>query len=90
MCMKGRILIILGMIFKFYINGTVSISMKAMVGDLVDDMSIKVDQISTTPAAQYLFEVSDGEKPLENMLKNGITLWSPRLYIWQSVIGLIS
>jgi len=30
------------MIFNFYTNGTVSISMKAMVGDLVDDMGIKV------------------------------------------------
>ena len=32
-------------------------------------MGINVDQISTTPAAQHLFEVSDGEKPLEIHVK---------------------
>jgi len=33
-----------------------------MVYDLVDDMGIKADQISVTPAASYLFEVDDKEK----------------------------
>jgi len=32
-------------------------------------MGINVDQISTTPAAQHLFEVCDGEKPLEIHVK---------------------
>jgi hypothetical protein len=66
---EGENIDFLGMIFNFYTNGSVSISMKAMVGDLVNDMGIKVDQVSTTPAAQHLFEVSDGEKHLEKHVK---------------------
>jgi len=34
-----------------------------MVCDLVDDMGIKEGQVPSTPAANYLFEVEDTEKP---------------------------
>jgi len=57
------------MIFNFCINGTVTIPMKSMVFDLVDDMEIKEGHMSTTPAANYFFEVDSTEKPLERYFK---------------------
>ena len=59
----------LGMIFNFSINGTVTMSMKSKVCDLVDDMGIKEGHVSTTPAANNLFEVDNTEKPLERYFK---------------------
>jgi len=68
---NGKNIDYLGIIFKFFVNDTVIISMKSMVCDLVD-MGIKTDQVSTIPATSHPFEVDDTEKSQEKHLRNTI------------------
>ena len=43
--------------------------MRSMICDLVNDIGIMTDQVSATPAAQYLFDVDEKEKPLDKHFK---------------------
>ena len=55
--------------------------MKSMVCDLVDDMGIKEGQVPSTPAANYLFEVEDTEKPEKYFKEQHHSIEAKALYL---------
>lgn len=60
----GNIIDYLGMEFDYSDEGTVKVSMKAMIDEVIADMT--VSDTAPTPAAVYLFKVSEDSKLLNN------------------------
>jgi hypothetical protein len=60
-----KVLDYLGMIFDYSEDGKVKIHMKDMIEEIVRDMDIEDSQVCPTPAANYLFTVSE-ESPTLN------------------------
>ena len=52
----------LGIRIKYLDNGTVSLNMRDFIQEVVDDFGEDVSQTVSTPAARWLFAVSDARK----------------------------
>ena len=52
----------LGIRIKYLDNGTVSLNMRDYIQEVVDDFGEDVSQTVSTPAARWLFAVSDARK----------------------------
>jgi uncharacterized protein Yka (UPF0111/DUF47 family) len=61
---RGKILDYLGMEFDYSVDGVVKISMKNMIEELLDEL--EVDGIASSPAANYLFKVTEDLPPLSS------------------------
>lgn len=59
---RGRTHDYLGMNLDFTVRGSVTVSMRAYVNDIIDQAPTEWDDTATTPAANHLFQVN-GESP---------------------------
>jgi hypothetical protein len=76
-----KVLDYLGISFDYSIPGEVSISMESMVDDVINEAKLNVGDVISTPAAGYLFNVSESEYLMKKESDHFHSVTAKLLYI---------
>jgi hypothetical protein len=79
---EGNVLDYLGMIFDYSVPGEVTISMKNMVLEFLNELGISDDAKASSPASSYLFQIDDDDELLNDNEKESFhSLVAKALYM---------